>query len=680
MPPHDPQPSRPPERPDRPGKVARLACWAVLALLVCAGAARAGLDEPRAVRGVLDLSGWDWSGPDALPLEGEWELYCGRLLTPGDFAGPNRPAPQGYLALPGDHAAFVARCPGQEQAGATLRLTLLPGEAPRLVSLRLFGLKAGFALWVDGVLMAQGGGLGMDRQDVANSRTGLPMIVRLGGKPSEVVLQLAAPQYWERDVYLPVSLGTADAVWSRQVRAWGLAAFFTGSLLVMGLYHLALFAWRKKSLSTLYFGVYCLLWMVNYACSDTSDWVLRLALPGVPASVVDPAALISFFLSIPVGYRFFRSLYPVEFPWSVQLAADLLAGLYTLLALALPMAELSPLVPVYYAVSSGLIFFCLFMLYRALRHGREGAQFILAGFFILGLAGLNDMLLDTGVVRTVPLIPVGMFVYILFQSFALARLFSRAFTAVETLSSELEENNRSLEEEMAERTRLASEVVTVSEEERRRVSHDLHDGLCQQLTGARLRLAALGRLAPGSAEERRELAALGELLEQSTTHAYDLSRGLWPVEHGQGGAGPSLEELARRVSESSGVAIRLTRELACARCVDERMVQLYRIAQEAVANAVKHARPTRVDISLRCDGLTLALRVQDDGPGVQPGGASPGGLGMRIMAYRSRMIGAEFSVERAPGGGCLVTCRLGCRAAESEPSTGALARRRIDHG
>jgi len=641
----------------------------LLLLALSCGVARGGPEQdaaPRAVQGVLDLSAWDWERRGAVPLEGEWEAYCGRLLAPGDFAGPVSPAPVAHLSLPAERGGLEAAC-GQAgpEEGMTLRLTVLPGAADRLLSLRLFGLKASFTLWVDGVRMGEGGGLGLSRQDAGQRLSGLPGVVRSVNRPVEVVLQLHQRSYWERDLYLPISLGLAESVWGRQVRTWSLASFFSGSLLVMGLYHLALFAWRRTSRSTLYFGLYCLLWMVNYACSDTSDWVVRLALPGLGAGVVDPAALISFFLSIPVGYRFFRSLYPGEFPLAVQTLSDVLAGAFSLLVLALPLHTALAVVPAYYATSSGLIFYCLFMLYRALRRGREGAQFILAGFIILGLAGLNDMMLDIGVVHSAPLIPVGMFVYILFQSLALARLFSRAFTAVEHLSSELEDKNRALEEEMAERSKLASEVVTVSEEERRRVSHDLHDGLCQQLTGARLRLAALERLAPGSEEERRALAALSDLLEQATTNAYDLSRGLWPVEHGSEGTGASLEELARRMCESSGVAIRFTRELACDRCVDERMVHLYRIAQEAAANAVKHARPSCVDIRLRCDGETLLLSVQDDGSGVREGKPSVGGLGMRLMAHRCRMIGAWLEVESAPGQGCLVTCGLRCKDAET---------------
>jgi signal transduction histidine kinase len=158
-----------------------------------------------------------------------------------------------------------------------------------------------------------------------------------------------------------------------------------------------------------------------------------------------------------------------------------------------------------------------------------------------------------------------------------------------------------------------------------------------------------------------EVGEISLMLKESVSQAYDLSRGLWPVEYGPGETGPSLDDLARRVSQSSGVAIDYVENLACGPCSNEHLVQFYRIAQEAVANAVKHARPGRITITLGCgSGRRLSLTVRDDGIGRQAAVRSEGGLGMRIMSYRARMIGARLSVDDVPGGGTVVTCLLTC--------------------
>lgn len=104
--------------------------------------------------------------------------------------------------------------------------------------------------------------------------------------------------------------------------------------------------------------------------------------------------------------------------------------------------------------------------------------------------------------------------FIMSQAFALSLRFSRAFASVERLSVELENKNTALEDEIAERAKLEREIVTVSEEERRRLSHHLHDGLCQQLTGARLRCSVLERKLGPQQTGGDEFAQLTNLLEE----------------------------------------------------------------------------------------------------------------------------------------------------------------------
>ena len=164
----------------------------------------------------------------------------------------------------------------------------------------------------------------------------------------------------------------------------------------------------------------------------------------------------------------------------------------------------------------------------------------------------------------------------------------------------LEANNAVLRAEVDERVRLEQEIVTVSEEEHRRLSHALHDGLCQQLAAARLRCSALERRPLASLALEPEVKALGSLLEASVGQAYDLSRGLWAGELSTGDLGPSLAELARHIGRSNGVPVDYREDASCAPCGNAHLVQLYRIAQEAAANAVKHGKPGRIAIALTC--------------------------------------------------------------------------------
>ena len=199
------------------------------------------------------------------------------------------------------------------------------------------------------------------------------------------------------------------------------------------------------------------------------------------------------------------------------------------------------------------------------------------------------------------------------------------------------------------------------------MSHELHDGLCQHLTGARLQCAGLAAMAP-QGEAAQEMARLSALLDESVDHAYDLAHGLWPMEHDSGDVGAALSALVQRQRESSAIAIDFTQLNACTLCVANHTAQLYGIAREAINNALKHAAPGRIEVTLDCtDARAATLSITDDGHQQGPAKASRGGLGMRIMVYRAQMAGGEFAVESPPSGGTRVRCTLPCAHGESIP-------------
>lgn len=639
----------------------RLFCCLILAALLHSPAFAA---EPLARQGVLELGGHDLDGGGPLRLDGEWEFYWGRLLAPEDFRGPSVPAKTGYLPLPSSWNNV--ELDGKKLGGAgcaTFRLRVLPGPGRRELALRFFDIPSAFRLWLNGSPLAASGRVGTSAATEVPGPSVLVARFPGTGEPFELILQVSNYHSRVGGVTSSLLLGDAGVIEAGQTRRWGVSLFFIGSLLVMGVYHLVLFSFRRRDVSPLYFGCYCLLWMASLLTSNTGDWSIRLFFPALPAALLNMIDVTCFLLSVPVGYSFFRSLYPGEFSVRVLRFSQALAALFLAVALFFPTLTLSRLLPVYYAGASLQIMYSLAMLVRAKTRGREGATFILAGFAILGLVGINDMLYDLRLIPSMFLIPMGMFVFVLFQALALSLRFSRAFSAVERLSGELEEKNVSLETEMAERTRLEREIVMISEEERRSISHDLHDGLCQQLTGARLRCSVLERKLAGAGEDTAELRQLSSLLEESVDHAYNLSRGLWPVEHDPRGMSPSLEELTRRFAESTGIAIEFHQVRACASCANEQVAHLYRIAQEALTNAVKHAHPSRIAVAFDClGGDVITLAVTDNGIGRGRAARSQGGLGLGIMAHRARMIGGSLEIGDAEGGGTVVTCTAPCEA------------------
>jgi len=640
-------------------------------ILLCSGCVGSQKALPLARNGVIHLPSIDILQIDPISLDGEWEFYWNRLLTPDDFHRPHPPVMSGYLSLPGSWNRF--RIDGKALGGggyATFRLRVLPpNELHGELALRLGYLVSAYRLWADGHLIAKGGVIGTDTSgEIPNQHIQLARLP-VSGRPVELVLQISNFHYSNGGPVTSIELGIEGRLLTKQLLKWGIAFLCSGAMLVMGVYHLVLFCFRPKNTAPLYFGLLFLLWMVLQLTSPLSDWCANLLLGDIPVWFLNRFDVVCFIFSVPVGYTFFRTLYPKEFPRRIQQATWSLTAIFVLLSLILTTLTFTSLIAAYYIFATIVMLYSLIRLFAALRRKRQGILFILLGFALMTVSGVNDMLYDMQLIQSVYMTHIGMFLFISFQSFALSLLYSRSFSAVEQLSDELTDKNVALEQEMAERTRLEREVVNVSEEERRSISQDLHDGLCQLLTGARLHLSALRRKMAGAGTQIPDLVQLSSLLEASVNQAYDLSRGLWPLEHAPDGNTLSLRELTRRLSESSGIAIEFRQQRGCPKCSNIVMTQLFRIAQEAVTNAIKHARPGRITVGLDCtDRKVICLTVHDNGIGRNDRFRTPGGLGQKIMAHRARIIGGTLTVAAGKAGGTLVTCTAPCEAHSTEDS------------
>jgi signal transduction histidine kinase len=208
--------------------------------------------------------------------------------------------------------------------------------------------------------------------------------------------------------------------------------------------------------------------------------------------------------------------------------------------------------------------------------------------------------------------------------------------------------------------RLEQRILDISEDERRRIGHDLHDGLGQHLTGIALLSKALRqRLAAMSLPEAQQAEQIAEFVSESIGWTRDLARGLSPITIEADGLPPALEELATNASKLLGVKC-ICRCDVEAPLDGEASLHLYRIAQEAINNSVKHGRADSIEVALAVtDQGGVKITIADDGVGLSEKTRSNPGLGLQIMQYRAKMIGATLSVNRAsPQRGTIVACTV----------------------
>ena len=204
--------------------------------------------------------------------------------------------------------------------------------------------------------------------------------------------------------------------------------------------------------------------------------------------------------------------------------------------------------------------------------------------------------------------------------------------------------------------RLEREVLEILDREKKRLGRELHDGLCQTLAGIAALSSTLSKRLAASSESAGSAAAaeITKLLGGCIGDARDLARGLSALGQSEAGLDEGLEALALNVKNLFRVSCTLECDRPFQRLRPEVEAHLFRIAQEAVSNAVAHGRAQRIEISLKSKAGLLSVR--DDGVGVPEGARNPEGIGMHTMAYRAHLIGASLVVRRRLPRGTTVIC------------------------
>lgn len=231
-------------------------------------------------------------------------------------------------------------------------------------------------------------------------------------------------------------------------------------------------------------------------------------------------------------------------------------------------------------------------------------------------------------------------------------------TVVRRALSQLDKEHRLAAAE-ADRQRLEQEILQISEREQQRIGRDLHDDLGQQLAGLSIMATMLSRsLASRAAPEVPAAAKISDLLKKTVAMTRSLARGLHPVAEEPDGLMSALHDLAARMTSLFHIDCQFECGASVPMNDNTAATHLYRIAQEAVSNGVKHGHAKHVRISLSADAETLTLAVKDDGGGIGTLDPQRQGMGLRIMHYRAGMIGATLTLEKQRGGGTRVTCTL----------------------
>jgi PAS domain S-box-containing protein len=224
--------------------------------------------------------------------------------------------------------------------------------------------------------------------------------------------------------------------------------------------------------------------------------------------------------------------------------------------------------------------------------------------------------------------------------------------------------------DITERRRMEGEISEISERERQRIGRDLHDELGQILTGIACISTSLSQqLDERARPEAKTAGKIADLTNQALNQTRSLARGLYPVELQANGLFSALQELANNAETLFGISCRLSHDPALAAPPDEVAIHVYRIAQEAIDNAVRHGKARHVRIRLAERGDLAHMSITDDGSGfTEP--REHIGLGLRIMKHRAGMIGGILEVRKGHDSGTIVECSFRHRTGGEEKADG----------
>jgi PAS domain S-box-containing protein len=225
-------------------------------------------------------------------------------------------------------------------------------------------------------------------------------------------------------------------------------------------------------------------------------------------------------------------------------------------------------------------------------------------------------------------------------------------------TEELTDANIKLTAEIERRKKLEREILNISEQEQRRLGQELHDSLGQHLTGISFMARVLeNKLKKKKIEEAKSVAEIAKLVTEATNQARGLAKGLHPVDLDSGSLISSLHELAASTQHLFGIHCTFRYDKLITMSNSESAVHLYRIAQEAVTNAIKHGRTKNIEIRLESAEDNAVLTVENDGRDFPKEYEVRGtGMGLQIMDHRVDLIGGTLKIRKGPKGGTIVSC------------------------
>jgi len=398
-------------------------------------------EPPLAVDGVLDLTHWDFNNNGKISLNGEWEMYWGQLLSPGDFAVSNpRPLAYRLIKLPRLWNDFEMDGHKLDGTGyASFRLRLKWDRAGETMAIKVPAIYSSYRLWLDNSLLCSCGNVSSNKMGSVMEM--VPKVVYFHPAPGNHQLVIQVANFWDRagGIGQEMLMGTASQISKYRETNIGFEVCIFGILFIISIYHFLLFPLWKKDPSPLFFGIFCLLFAFR-AVFEGENFFLYL-LPGVGTGIYMKLWFVTYYLCLPSLYYFFLSMFPKEFSKLLGNIFFLCAIVFSLIAIVTPLEiYVHTLIGYHLIVFLGVICTTYGLVMANIRK-RTNALIVIIASLIFIITAIHDLLISSQMVSqtlSMYISPSGFIIFVLMQAYIISSKYAGNFDHIERLSANLE--------------------------------------------------------------------------------------------------------------------------------------------------------------------------------------------------------------------------------------------------
>jgi PAS domain S-box-containing protein len=407
-------------------------------------------NPPRVINAVLDLNNWDLKENGPIDLTGEWEFYWNQHLTPKDFSKSNPPAKTDLIYVPGSwNGHFSEGKPLSGDGYATYRMKVLMNNQKGRLAFNLLDIGTAYTVFVNGEKISSAGIAGKTIETTVPSFSREVSDFISNTNIVEIVLQVSNFHHRLGGAWEGIQFGTENQIRKIRERSLAFDLFLCGSILIISLYHFCLYFLRKDDRSMLYFGIFCFLIVLRLL--STGDRYLLLLFPFIDWEFTVKIEYLSFYLAVPFFGLFLHSVFKRKFSLRMLRGIQVLGILFSCIVLLAPARFYSNTVQLYQIITVIGCIYGVYVLVLALVRKTEGAFLFFLGFIVLVFTVISDIMYSRMVTQTGYYTPLGLLIFISFQSFLLSRRFSMAFNTIEKQSQELKETNKAYRREIKAR-------------------------------------------------------------------------------------------------------------------------------------------------------------------------------------------------------------------------------------